>query len=372
MQSWLTAEISVAAVEHNLSVLRALLPTTTKLCAVVKADCYGHGLFGLLDVISQNADWLAVATPEEALDLRALGYAGPLLSFFPPTNAGAGSREGFAELIASDVTLTLVSPAEVADAAAAAKGLDRTAEVHLCVDTGMHRRGAALEAVAELAAQVRAQDALHLGGLYTHFASADEADKTSARDQLARFSEAASAYGSDGMLLHAANSAATIDLPEAHLGMVRPGIALYGYHPSDEMHNRPALRPVLRLVSRLMQIRDIPPGERCGYGLTHTFRRSSRVGLVPVGYADGYLRALSNRACMRVDGEESPVCGRVSMDQTIIDLTDIPGARVGDEVEVYSRDPDAPNSVENLSRIAGVIPYELTSRLGRRARREVV
>ena len=154
--------------------------------------------------------------------------------------------------------------------------------------------------------------------------------------------------------------------------MIRPGIALYGYQPSDQISTRLPLRPCLRLTGRLMQVKDVPAGSRCGYGLTYRFDRPSRTGLVPVGYGDGYLRSLSNRATMRIRGRDVPIRGRVAMDQIIIDLTDVAGAKVGDEVEIISSDPSAPHSVENLARLAGTIPYEITVRLGRRVRRRLV
>jgi len=163
-----------------------------------------------------------------------------------------------------------------------------------------------------------------------------------------------------------------VDLPETHLEMVRPGIAVYGYQPSDEMHVRLPLQPCLRLTGRLMQVRPMPAGSRCGYGLRHTFERDSRVGLVPVGYADGYLRCLTNKTVMRVRGQLVPARGTISMDQTIVDLTDVPSAAVGDEVEIISPDPADPHSVENLARLAGTIPYEITCRLGDRVRRRLV
>lgn len=154
--------------------------------------------------------------------------------------------------------------------------------------------------------------------------------------------------------------------------MVRPGISVYGYQPSDEMHRKVALRPALRLVGRLLLVKDVPAGGRCGYGLTYTFEEPGRIGLVPIGYADGYLRCLSNRSTMRVCGCDVPVRGRVSMDQTIVDLSDVPQARAGDEVEIISSDGASPHSVENLARLAGTIPHEITSPLGRRVRRKKV
>ena len=375
MESYLTAEISAAAVRHNARLLRERIPSRTKLCAVVKADCYGHGLTTLLPTVAELADWLAVTNPEEAIALRTAGYDGPLLMFF---SACAHADENelqdvLAKLIREDVTLTVVAPPEVDAVGRAARRVESQARVHVKVDTGMGRSGVRRERAPELADQVRREPGVRLTGLYTHFATADEADKTFAHEQLARFGETVRAVGGgEGLILHAANSAATIDLPPTHMDMVRPGIALYGYQPSDEMHHHPPLRPALRLTGRLMQRKTLPAGSRCGYGLTHTFETDTPVGLVPVGYADGYLRGLSDRATMRIRGLDAPVRGRVAMDQVIIDLTGIPEAAVGDEVEILSPDPAAPHSVENLARLAGTIPYEITCRLGARARRVLV
>jgi alanine racemase len=215
---------------------------------------------------------------------------------------------------------------------------------------------------------------MRLTGVYTHLASADEADKTAAREQLARFEDVLhSCDVREPILRHAANSAALADLPEAHYDMVRPGIALYGCPPSDELHHPLDLQPALRLTAHLMQVKTVPAGTAVGYGLTCRFDRETRVGLVPVGYGDGYLRSLSGRgATMRIRGCDAPVCGRISMDQTVIDLTDVPAAEVGDEVEILSPDPGAPHSAAALAALAGTIPYELLCRLGDRVRRRLV
>ncbi len=372
MESYLTAEISASAVRWNLGLLRKQLPARTKLCAVVKADCYGHGLADLLGVIAPAADCLAVATPEEAWLLRRLGYTGPVLMFFSAcANCDrAERREAISELIAANVTLTVAAAGDVSAVDEAARLTDAQATVHIKVDTGMGRSGVPVGQLPALVEGIRRCQAVRLGGIYSHFATADEADKQNALGQFERFNSAvAAAGGGAGLTLHMANSAALIDLPATHLDMVRPGIAVYGYQPSDEMANRLPLRPALRLTGRLMQIKHVPAGSRCGYGLTHTFARDSRVGLAPVGYADGYPRSLSNAATMRIAGRDVPVRGRVSMDQTIVDLTDLPAVAVGDEVEIISPDPSAPHSVEALARLAGTIPYEITCRLGQRVRR---
>jgi alanine racemase len=375
MQSYLTAEISASAVKANLQLLRSRLAAPTKLCAVVKADCYGHALNLLLPVISPLVDHLGVATPEEAINVRRLGYHGPIITFFSSCAYSDGHelRDALEELVAHHVTLTVVSMPEVESVALAAKRVGARPVVHVKIDTSMGRSGVLWDQAGELVARIRREQTVQLGGLYTHLATADETDKRTAAEQLEHFAAAVRAAGGKGeLLLHAANSAGLIDLPEAHLDMVRPGIAIYGYQPSDEMHHRLALRPAMRVWGRLMQVKNVPAGSRVGYGLTYTFDRDSRVGLVPIGYGDGYFRNLSNRATMRVRGRDVPIRGRVSMDQITIDLSLVPEAQVGDVVEIVSSDPAAPHSVENLARLAGTIPYEITCRLGRRVQRVLV
>lgn len=372
MESYLTAHISTAAIEHNLRLLRECIPSATRLCAVVKADCYGHGLANLLGLLSEHSDWLAVTNPEEALALRDLGYERPLLMFFSACAHAGGNefRDALAELIAQNVTLTVVAPAEVAAIAQVAQKVGAIAEVHVKVDTGMGRSGVLPDQAPELLAEARGQTAINVTGMYTHFATADEPDKSFARQQLDTFMRTVDACGGhSGLCLHTANSAATIDLPEAHLDMVRPGIAVYGYQPSDDMVRKLPLKPALRLTGRLMQMKTLPAGHKCGYGLTYTVQADTPVGLVPVGYADGYLRCLSNRSVMRIRGADAPVRGRIAMDQVIVDLTNVPDAAIGDEVEIISNDPSSPNSAENLARLCETIPYEITCRLGNRARR---
>ena len=375
MEAHLTAEISVSAVRHNLRLLRGCVGADVRICPAVKADCYGHGLALLWSVIAEESDAMAVAGAAEAIELRELGYAGELLMFFTPCSLPAGEASGgtLKELMRRNVTLTVVSSTDVEAAVRAAGELGIEAPVHIKIDTGMGRSGVGHNAAVELITRVRSERSLRLTGLYTHFATADEADKSRALTQLDNFRGAVdTCRGDEDLTIHAANSAAAIDLPASHFDMIRPGIAVYGYQPSDEMHNVLPLRPCLRLTSLLMQIKDLPPGSSVGYGLTHTFDRAARVGLVPAGYADGYPRGLSGKVSMRIGEVDVPVCGRVSMDQVIVDLTEVPSARIGDEVEVISPDPSAPHSVENLARLAGTIPYEITCGLGRRVRRTAV
>jgi len=369
MDGYLRAEISVSAIQHNIKIVRNLLAPGVKICPVVKADAYGHGIRQVLGVIGSAADMLGVAICSEAVELRDLGWQRPVIMF---TTAGASNAADLAELIARDVTLTVTSLDEIGLLGDAAEKAHRPADVHIKIDTGMTRGGILPDKAPPLAEAARSAPAVQLKGIYTHFAAAENRDKSDTREQLRRFLESVDACGGRaGLLLHAANSAATIDMPETHLDMIRPGMAMYGYQPSETLHNVLPLKPSLRLTAPIVLIKDVPAGARTGYGLTYRFERPARAALVPVGYADGYFRSFSNVASMRLRGVDCPVRGRVSMDQTIIEVTDVPEPEVGEHVEIVSPDPSAPHSVENLARLAGTIPYEIITRLGDRITRVV-
>jgi alanine racemase len=370
MNDYLRADISVSAIRHNIGVVQGLLSGGAGLCPVVKANAYGHGIAQVLGVLGSAADMLAVATGTEAMRLRESGWERPVLIF---ATAAADGIEGLVELIVGDVTLTVTSPDELSLLAEAAGKARRPAGVHIKIDTGMNRSGVPAGQAAQLVSAVRESEHVNLTGMYTHFACADDADKTSTLEQFQRFMQTVDECGGrSGLMLHAANSAATIDLSETHLDMVRTGLALYGYNPCEESPNALPLKPALRLTGPIVQIKDVPSGSATGYGLTYTFTRDARIALVPVGYADGYPRSLSNVASMRVRGIDCPVRGRVSMDQTVIAITDVPDAAIGDEVEIISPDPSAINSILNLARQADTIPYEILSRLGTNRIKRVV
>ncbi len=417
MQSYVTVETSAGAVRHNLRLLRESIAPGVKLCLPVKSDCYGHGLSLLLDVVAPLVDCLAVAAPEEAIEVRRLGCKLPLLCFFSAAAYldGRERDDALREMIANDVMQTVVSRDEVEPIARAARHLGRRAKIHVKVDSGMGRSGIPARETAELADLIRREDALALCGVFSHFAASDQADKTFTHRQLACFQQAVAPFRTfpvprtppaprtaavpaafttspvpaaqntqdsnlttnsftppNNFTVHIANSVATIDLPAAHFDMVRPGLAAYGYQPSQHLKNHLPLRPALRAVARLMPVKEIAAGDSCGYGLTYTFTRPSRIGRIAIGYGDGYLRCLSNKSTVRIHGVDVPLRGRVSMDQIIVDVTDVPQARLGDEVELISPDPAAPHSVENLARLAGTIPYEITCLLGGRIRRVLV
>ncbi len=353
--------------------LRAFIGEGVKLYPVVKADCYGHGLGLLLDVIAESADGLCVSTPATAMRLRQLGYTGPILVFFSACSFAEENRKLFiAELISADVTQTVVDIGEVEVINKVASELGVKATIHLKIDTGMVRAGVAASDAPKLIDFINRCNGLKMTGIYTHFSSADEEDLSTTTKQLSLFKEAiAKSNIADDVMLHAANSSATMRLPAAHLDMVRPGLAVYGYYSCYGSELLPPLKPCLRITAPLIQIKDVAASSLCGYGLTFTFDKDGRVGRVPIGYGDGYPRSLSNRAVVRINGQDIPVCGRVSMDQLIIDLTGILDVSVGDEVEIISDDSSATNGIENLARLAGTIPYEITCGL-RSERIEVV
>ena len=287
MDGTLTAEISAGAIRENLALLRGRLARGVKLCAVVKCDAYGLGIQHALPALIGGADWLAVATPAEAMELRDLGWDGPVLLFFGPEIYASAV---LAELLRRDVTLTVADAADLAPLAEAAAEAGTPAEVHVLIDTGMTRSGIHPDDAPSLLAAIADHAHLRLTGVYTHLACAEDADKTDARGQLERFERALREYPVPaGVLRHAANTAGLLDLPESHFDLVRPGLGVWGYLPSSELQAPLPLRPALRLTAPLMDIKPVAAGTRAGYGGTFTFTRDCRVGLVPVGYGDGHV-----------------------------------------------------------------------------------
>ena len=363
MKNYLTASISASAVRHNIALLRGRIGAGVKLCPVVKDDCYGHGMDVLYPVLAGLVDGFAVASPHEALALRRRGYKGFVLCLL---SAYFDELDVQDELVRQSITQTVMSSTALASVRAAAERVGATAQVHLKVDSGMGRLGVPVGQAAGLIQAIHELSDVELTGIYTHFSSAEEADKSVTFQQLEHFVSILPKVGN--LTVHAANSAAALELPESHFDMVRVGLALYGYRPVEGLD----FRPCMAVAAKLIAVKHLPKGSRSGYGLVYEYARDSRVGIVPIGYGDGYFRNLSDRAVVRIHGKDAPVCGRVSMDQMTVDITDIPEAKVGDEVEVISSDPAAPNSVGNLARLAGTVPYEITCHLGHNIRHLLV
>jgi len=373
MQSDLIAFINTDHLAHNYSALRRCCRPGVKLCAPLKADAYGHGVAIVAPALQEaGADYAAVATLDEAVELREVGWQRPILVLGNVLSAPnpAERRERIAVVVEYDLTLTIADQATV-QRLLLAEPAERIS-VHLKIDSGMGRMGALpAQAAALLAAVLRAR-CLHATGLYSHFATADFGDRALVARQLATFQQVSAeiiANLPDGLLRHMANSAATITLPPAHFDMVRPGLALYGYLPAPRMAEQIDLKPVLRVVSHLSAVKNLPPGHCVGYGRTFTTRRPTRLGIIPAGYFDGLPRSLSNEAVVGTPHGDAPIIGRISMDQLAVDLTDLPPLRVGTTVTLIDDTPGRPNAVATLADRLGTIPYEVTCLLGRRIQR---
>lgn len=376
MRSDLIAEINVDHLAHNCRVIRPLCGPGVKICAVLKADAYGHGIAIVAPVLqAAGVECAAVATLHEAIGLRAVNWHQPILMLGNVLAVAdeRERRERLRAIVKHRLTLTVADE----DTIQATVGLNLKSpiDVHVKVDTGMGRAGGVPTSVPALVESVLSRRSLRLVGIYSHLATADSEEATLARRQLAVFREVLTRLSDvlpPGTVRHLANSAATLSLPDAQFDMIRPGLVLYGYAPAEHLANRLDLKPILRLVSHLTAVKSIPADHCVGYGATFTTRRPTRLGIVPVGYYDGFLRVLSNAAIVGTAVGDAPVIGRISMDQLAVDLTDLPPLAVGTEVVLIDDTPDRPNSVAGLARGLGTIPYEVTCLLGQRVQRVAV
>jgi len=368
----LWAEINLGAIAHNVRALKALTAPGTRLMAVVKANAYGHGVKEVARVALDNgAEWLAVARVNEGIELRESGFKAPILVF------GLATGESIADALENDLVLTVYNPESaraISDAALAAK---RRAPVHVKVDTGMGRLGylwdeKGIKAIEEI---VRLPG-LDVQGIYTHFATADAVDKTFTRRQLQRFKQGLDALARRGLhfpLRHAANSAAVIDLPETHFDLVRPGIAIYGLYPSDEVdRSRVALEPAMTLKARVTQVKEVGAGFSVSYGCTYVTPAPTVLATLAIGYADGYTRLLSSRGCALVRGKRAPVVGRICMDQCVVDVGHIPGAGPGDEAVLMGSQGNEVISADEIASAIGTINYEVVTMISSRVPRVYV
>ena len=357
-------EIDLSAIGNNTRLLKSLVGSQVRLLATLKADAYGHGALKVARTVLHNgAAMLGVATVSEAAPLRKAGINAPILVF------GYVPLWQMREAVRLGLTVTLYSIEAARALSRAALALGQTVKVHVKIDSGMGRLGIRAEQVDEILALMREITALPgiaLEGLYTHFAMADTQDQTHVRMQLARFQHVLQVVEEHQLrppLVHAANSAATISLPETHFDMVRPGIALYGMDPSMEVRLPAGFRPALSFKTQVAQVKVIPAGECISYGCTYITERPTRVAVLPVGYADGFRRTPRDWGTVLIHGQEAPLLGRVCMDQCIVDVSYIPQARMGDEVVLIGRQGTAVLSAEQVAQRLGTINYEVVSEI---------
>lgn len=361
------AEINLDAVAHNVQAAKANLKPTTKLCAVVKADAYGHGAVRVAqEAVRNGADFLAVALLQEAVKLRDAGIDTPILIL------GAMLPEVAELVVRYDISQAVFDEERLYALNAAALKLHTKAKIHIKIDTGMHRIGLHVKEAGSFAKLAASLPGITIEGVFSHFATADADDKEYAAYQFARFQEALQLIEAEGVhipLRHIANSAALTELQEYQLDMVRQGITLYGLHPAHMIDCYKDFEPVMTVKTKVAFVKELPAGETIGYGRTYTLTRKSVIATVPLGYADGISRRLSNKGYMLINGEKAPIIGRVCMDQTMLDVTDIPGVKLGDEVTVFGG-RELP--MELVAEWADTICYEIVCAVSPRVPREYV
>ncbi len=354
--SW--AEIDLGAIRSNIGAIKSLLRPQTGLMAVVKANAYGHGMLEVSKLcIEAGAAYLAVANPEEALTLREGGIGAPILvlGWMPPEYAAA--------MVENNVDVTVFEPGAAAGLSQAAVAAGKPARIHLKVDTGMGRLGfdpkpQSLEAIRGLASL----PGIEIRGIFSHLATSDETDKTFAYQQLGVFRQFTADLEEMGVSIpihHLANSGAIMEIPEAQLDMVRAGIIIYGLYPSDEVdHSIVKLIPAMTLKSRVSFVKTLPAEHSVSYGRTYISKEEIKVATVPIGYADGYNRLLSNRGWAVIRGQRVPLIGRVCMDQVMFDVTALSEVKTGDEVILFGK-PEDGVTADDLAAVIGTINYEI-------------
>lgn len=368
------AQINLDAIDNNINQIKSIVRPGCKLCAVVKADCYGHGYaYTAQEMSAAGADWFAVSNLAEALQLRRVGIDKPvlILGYTPPEKAK--------ELVFNDISQSVFSReyAEALSAAAEKEGIRVNA--HIKIDTGMSRIGFVYHdseedhAVLEEAEAVCCLPGIEPEGIFTHFSSADCADgEVFTRLQYDLFCNAVkylSERGIEFRIRHCSNSAAILRFPEMNFDMVRAGIILYGIYPSSEVPRPIRLLPVMELKAVISMIKTLPGETPVSYGRIYSTDGDVKVATVPIGYADGYPRRASDKMYMLVNGKKAPIIGNVCMDQCMLDVSGIDGVKAGSQITVFGSDSGAFVSVDEIADKAGVINYEIICGLSRRVPR---
>ena len=353
------ADIDLDAVLYNMESMHKKLKPGTKIAAVVKADGYGHGAVEISRVL-ENLPYLwgyAVATSNEAMQLVEAGRKKPIIIL------GLSFPEQFEEIVENDLrpAVCTYETAQALSDIAAEK--NKVCRIHIKVDTGMSRIGFQVTPEsADMVARISKLPNIMIEGIFTHFARADESSKAPAYEQFKQFEKMIAMVEEKGVqipLKHCSNSAGIVEIPECNMDMVRAGITLYGLWPSEEVDKtKISLKPVMSLRSRVAYVKELLPGRQISYGGTFTVKKKMTVATVPVGYGDGYARGLSNKGWVLIKGHKAPICGRVCMDQCMVDVTDIPGVKIGDTVTLLGKDADEEITMEQLGELSGRFNYE--------------
>lgn len=369
MQSRSTyAEINLQALRHNYYSIRQSLPRGVSIMGVVKADAYGHGAVAIgSELESMGVDFLAVAYLEEGVELRKAGIKVPIIVLCSPVK---GNEEDFLDWNLTPVVFN-INDARSLSIASKKRGVK--GKVHVKVDTGMGRLGLLPREVKDFIKEILLLDGITVEGLLSHFAaSEDEEQDEFTKEQISLFLKLKEEFLTAGIkpsYFHIANSAAIFSYPESLFNLVRAGITLYGAYPSPSFEKKVALKPIMSIKTRIVHLKEVGAGFSISYGRTFITKRKSIIGTLSFGYADGYSRKFSNRAYVLVKGKKAPVVGRVCMDLTMVDLTDIDGVRIGDEVVLLGRQGDEEITPQHWADWAETIPYEIFCSIGKRVPR---
>ncbi|SDN34372.1 alanine racemase [Paenibacillus sp. yr247] len=363
-------EISLDALRSNIEGFQKVLPAGMKQMAVVKADAYGHGAVEVSkEVLAAGVDYLGVAFFDEALELRNAGITAPILvlGYTPP--------EGVERARELDVTIAVYSHDVLKELQAQQN--KKKLKIHIKLDTGMGRLGLHTEEDAiPFIEQALTLPNVEVEGLFTHYASADEVDKSYTMEQYRRFERIVSYFTDKGInfpYIHAGNSAAAIDLPGLTYSMVRLGISMYGLYPSEDVNQaKVELKPVLTLKTGIVHLKTLPPGSGVSYGTIYHTKGEEQIGTLPIGYADGFSRMLSGKAEVIVRGKKVPIVGRICMDQCMINVSDVPGVQSLDEVVLIGEQGGERITVEDVARQLGTVNYEMTCMISHRVARVYV
>ena len=360
------AEIDLDALAHNMRGIRKITSPSAQVMAVVKADAYGHGYYEVTKTLLENgADRLAVAMLQEGIQLRKSGFTQPILVL------GALVEEDIEGYIDYEVTPNVFCVEQARAVSETAEKKGKTVKIHIKIDTGMTRIGFVAtednEGIADEIAEIAKMPNIEIEGMFSHFATSDETDGAYTRMQYARFMDVVKKLEERSVTIpvkHICNSAGIMMYPEMHLDMVRPGIILYGLYPSDEVDKgRLDLRPVMSLKSKVTLVKEVEEGRGVSYGKEYITSKPTKIATVPIGYADGYLRRLKDKAKMMVNGETVPVIGRICMDQCMIDVTNVNTIKRGDEVTIFS---DTGITMDDVAAWSETINYEIACEIGKR------
>lgn len=360
-------EIDLDRLKENFRKVKGWVGPDKRILVAVKADAYGHSSVAVSSALAaEGVSALGVASLEEAIEIKRGGAEVPVLILSP------SSFVEVPEIVAEGFTSTVSNIEYARKLSVVARALNKKMKVHVEVDTGMGRTGVNYSGAADFMRQIRELEFIQVEGIFTHFANAEESDKTFALEQLKRFTqvlEDLKARSLEVPLVHAANSASLLDMKESHFNMVRPGLVIYGMYPSQWVKRQIDVEPVMTFKARVAHLNSIPRGGTVSYGRTYTALKDCTVAVVSVGYGDGYSRALSNKGEVLIRGKRFSIVGVVCMDLTMVDVTGHPEIRVGDEVILMGKSGEEEITADELARLSGTISYDVTCSVGPRVPR---